>query len=69
MLKLILPKHILSWLYAVKGEFSLPVAIIHCLGYIRDNNITMEHIIKERLHQERGEQNETTKGNDKGRKD
>ena len=53
MLKLMLPKHILNWLLDNKGELSLPVYIINCIAYIKDNKIDIQ---KEReLHQERGD--------------
>lgn len=66
MLKLMLPKHILQWLLDTKGELSLPVYIIHCIAYIKENNIELN---KERvLHQERGDYDKT-KGTYNPRKD
>lgn len=65
MLKLMLPKHILQWLLDNKGGLSLPVYIIHCIAYIKDNKI--DPVIKEReLHQERGEYDRAKRFNRKG---
>lgn len=47
MLKIILPRHLLSWLMAFKGEDkSLPSVIIQILFYIKDNEITLEDVMK-----------------------
>lgn len=48
MLKLILPKPLLEWSLSYKKEFSLPSLIIHIMFYIKDNNIPLETIMKER---------------------
>lgn len=47
MLKIILPRHLLSWLMTFKGEDrSLPSVIIQILFYIKDNEITLEDVMK-----------------------
>ena len=48
MLKLVLPKHLLSWCMSYKETLSLPSLIIQVLFYIKDNNIPLESIQKER---------------------
>lgn len=54
MLKIIIPREILDWMYKFKGSNSLPVLIIKSLAYIKNNNITLEELEKER-HQKRGD--------------
>lgn len=48
MLKVILPKPLLDWCLSYKGCLSLPSLIIQALFYIKDNNIQLESITKER---------------------
>ncbi len=48
MLNLVLPKHLLSWCMSYKETLSLPSLIIQVLFYIKDNNIPLESIQKER---------------------
>lgn len=64
MLKLVIPKSILNWMLINKGSMSLPVFIIHCVAYIRDNNINIVKQEREQ-HQERGGINDRTERLDK----
>jgi hypothetical protein len=60
MLNIMLPKHILNWVIENKGKLSMPVYVIHCIAYIKDNNINLEE-----LHHERGENDRTKRFNRK----
>lgn len=48
MLNLMLPRDVLTWALEFKKHLSLPVLIIKCMVYIKENNVTLEQLTKQR---------------------
>lgn len=51
MLKIKFEDSLLDWLMTFKGTLSLPMLIIHCVSYIKNNNITLEELQNSQLRE------------------
>lgn len=49
MLKVRFEDSITAWMLSFKGVLSMPVLIVHCVSYIRENDITLEQLKESRL--------------------
>lgn len=55
---------ITKWMLSFKGVLSMPVLIVHCVSYIKENGITLEQLKESRLRycQLRGLEYDRVKG-------